>query len=85
MFEIQSVTTIAGGVDRDEGFYYEVGKTTFLGVEITRIEEVYDIPGLHCNLGRIRVWSHEQLVATLPLPGNIEHIAYKPKEAANDR
>ena len=45
------------------------------GPIITRITVQEDLPGLHCNMRRVCVWSGETLVAEAPLH-NLQAVGY---------
>jgi hypothetical protein len=45
------------------------------GPKVTRITIQQDLPGLHCNLRRVCIWSDETLVAEAPLH-NLQAVGY---------
>lgn len=71
----QTIRSISTHPDANgDAFSYYLGKPTsyynenrqFIKHVVTSIELVYDIPGLHCNLGRYIVWAGEYMVAHIP-------------------
>lgn len=68
---VESVATPADG--EGDAYFYKVGRDVVYyksGVRMTQpvtsIELVYDLPGLHCNLGRYIIWSNGEMVAHIP-------------------
>lgn len=46
--------------------------------KVTRITVATDLPGLHCSLERVRVWSDDDLLWEGPLH-SLEGVTYAPK------
>ena len=64
----------------DGGYWYALGRETATQLDvgkrmITKIEVLDDVPGLHCNLWWVLVWSEDQLVAEFPYL-SVVHIKY---------
>lgn len=77
-----SVTGLPVGENGDEGFFARVGGTWRMGgwrnneaSKVTRITVTEDLPGLHCNMERVRVYVGETVVWEGPLH-NLEGVAY---------
>lgn len=48
-------------------------------IQVTRITVQCDLPGLHCDLWRVCVWSGETMIAEVPLH-NTAGVGYKAEE-----
>lgn len=58
--------------------FYKVGRPTHFIHRVvvpTRIVVQDDVPGLHCNLWRVCVYEHEELISEFPYH-NVEEIGY---------
>jgi len=42
---------------------------------VSRITVTEDLPGLHCNMERVRVWDDDMVIAEMPLH-NLELVCY---------
>lgn len=67
------------------GRYYKVGVDVHsfpigesaVTLPVTRITAQCDLPGLHCDLWRVCVWSGESMIAEMPLH-NVAAVGYAP-------
>lgn len=88
--EAFSVTGIPQGEHGENGFYYEVGHTYHRLVErqwkivgkVSRITVTDDLPGMYCNMERVRVYDGETLIFEAPLH-NVEGVCYPAPEASH--
>jgi hypothetical protein len=76
----KSVTGLPKGENGEDGFYTQVGfhypyydKNAPI-VEMITVTE--DLPGLHCNLERVRVWGPDALLLWEGPLHNLEGVSY---------
>jgi hypothetical protein len=77
------VTGLPVGEHGDDGLFYQVGgkyqrpdgKDYKPAGTVTRITVTADLPGLYCNLERVRVFDGETLICEAPLH-NVESVEY---------
>ncbi|MCF1502158.1 hypothetical protein L0F51_00055 [Afifella sp. H1R] len=87
--EATIVTGIPWGQDGEEGIYYQLGSkyrrpvgNTWEDVGVvSRITVTDDLPGLHCNMERVRVFDGETVIFEAPLH-SLEGVAYAPPSPA---
>jgi len=82
--DAESVNGPPVGEHGEEFTYYRVGLTYAgyvdgiwkreLGI-VSRITITEDLPGLHRNMERVRVWDNNKVIAEMPLH-NMEHVSY---------
>lgn len=75
MSEVREAKCLHGVPDCDgEVTYYGVGDTR-LSITPTRITVTQDLPGLHCNMERVRVYQGANVIWEGPLH-NLEGVTY---------
>lgn len=86
MSAIREATSISGmpmGEAGEDGIYYAVGhgytrrsgkSFTVAGI-VSRITVTEDLPGLHCNMERVRVFDGETMIFEAPLH-SLEGVTY---------
>nr|WP_312970686.1 hypothetical protein [Brucella intermedia] len=83
--EAIAISGMPQGQDGDEGIYYLVGADYNRIIDgewkragrVTRITVTDDLPGLHCNMERVRVFDGETMIFEAPLH-SLESILYAP-------
>jgi len=81
--EAYSVSGIPQGENGEDCFYYEVGRDYRRCVDrqwqivgtVSRITVTEDLPGMHCNMERVRVFDGETMIFEAPLH-NVESVCY---------
>lgn len=81
--EATSISGLPRGQNGEDGVYYAVGCPYWQTVEntvlklgnVTRIAVTCDLPGLHCDMERVRVYDGDTVIYEAPLH-NLEGIAY---------
>ena len=79
--EAKSVAGMPYGPDREATFYsvgvpYDLAKERY----VTRITVTDDLPGLHVNMERVRVYDGDDVIFEGPLHG-LEGVTYEKPEA----
>lgn len=81
--EAVAITGMPHGEHGEDGIYYSVGDTyrrvvgnswVTVGM-VSRITVTADLPGLHCNMERVRVYDGDTLIFEAPLH-SIESVMY---------
>lgn len=81
--EAIAVTGIPQGEHGEDGIYYAVGNDYRRVVvnsweivgKVSRITVTDDLPGLHCNMERVRVYDGDTIIFEAPLH-NVESVMY---------
>ena len=81
--EALSMSGVPTGAHGEDGQYYAVGSPYRRIIDgsgkvagtVTRITVTDDLPGLHCNMERVRVFDGETLIFEAPLH-SLEGVAY---------
>ncbi len=77
--EALSVSGLPIGPNGEDGIYYRVGAPYWRDGKnvgpVTRITVTRDLPGLHCDMERVRVFDGESLIFEAPLH-SIEGVTY---------
>lgn len=89
--EAISVSGIPSGPTGEDGVYYAVGTpyTRLVGNSwqkvgtVSRITVTDDLPGLHCNMERVRVFDGETMIFEAPLH-SLEGVSYAAPVASGD-
>ncbi|QPC87073.1 hypothetical protein GA830_10235 [Mesorhizobium sp. NBSH29] len=79
----ESISGIPRGDCGDEGIHYHVGSPYVrrilgeyaIGGKVTSITVTADLPGLHCNMERVRVFDGETMIFEAPLH-SLEGVTY---------
>jgi hypothetical protein len=83
--ETREAQWVEGIPDDGECRWYRVGAVAasrmvdgvWIKHPVTRITVQRDLPGLHCDLWRVCVWSGESMIAEMPLH-NVAAVGYAP-------
>lgn len=83
MAEREAISLLGIPCDGESGVHYAVGKQYWRTVEgravrcgpVTRITITDDLPGLHCNMERVRVYDGDTLIYEAPLH-SLEGVEY---------
>lgn len=88
MSNTREAVSISGVPCGEEAVFYGVGKPYFrpdgntwkVAGTVTRITVTDDLPGLHCNLERVRVFDGDTMIFEAPLH-SLEGVCYAPPPA----
>ena len=81
--EAFAISGVPMGINGEEGQYYQVGAPYRrpVGIQwkdvgtVTRITVTTDLPGLHCDMERVRVYDGDAVIFEAPLH-NLEGVTY---------
>lgn len=92
MREAVTITGMPQGELGEDGIYYAVGQvyrrldgnSWKVAGTVSRITVTDDLPGLHCNMERVRVFDGETMIFEAPLH-SLEGVAYAAPAKAEGR
>lgn len=87
--EAVSISGVPMGGTGEDGIFYHVGRPYHrlfvnsyeVAGTVTRITVTDDLPGLHCNLERVRVFDGDTMIFEAPLH-SLEGVCYAPPARA---